>query len=399
MFKVRYIGLDVHKDTIVIAIADEGRNMASVWKTIQYDEVRLLKSLKLLQRSDKTLKVCYEAGPTGYGIHRRLTEAGIDCQVVAPSLIPTRAGNRVKTDHRDARQLAQFHRSGDLTPIYVPDESVEALRDLERAREDAKRSETVTRHQLSKFLLRHSRRYTGGNHWTCRHLAWVRSQKFSHEAQKRVLCDYIKAMEDASERVKQLDKDIDALVWTTAVAPLVRALMALRGVSLITATTIAAEIGDMKRFSTASKFMAYLGLVPSEHSSGKTQRRGGITRTGNSRVRRLMVESAWHYRHLPNMSRELRRRNEPVAKGVQQIAWRAQNRLNRRLLHLTCRKDHRTAVTAVARELAGFVWAIAQEEQLLASSPPTGRPGRRFQNKGKGKTPTERATGSKKKKK
>jgi hypothetical protein len=192
-------------------------------------------------------------------------------------------------------------------------------------------------------------------------------------------------MEDASERVKQLDKDIDALVWTTAVAPLVRALMALRGVSLITATTIAAEIGDMKRFSTASKFMAYLGLVPSEHSSGKTQRRGGITRTGNSRVRRLMVESAWHYRHLPNMSRELRRRNEPVAKGVRQIAWRAQNRLNRRLLHLTCRKDHRTAVTAVARELAGFIWAIAQEEQLLASPPPTGGPRRRFQNKGRGR--------------
>lgn len=368
MTKVRYIGLDVHKDTIVIAIADEGRSAALVWKTIPYDEVRLLKALQLLRKSGSMLKVCYEAGPTGYGIHRRLTEAGVDCQVVAPSLIPTQVGNRVKTDRRDAKRLAQFHRSGDLTPIYVPDEAVEALRDLERAREDAKRSETTARHQLSKFLLRHSRRFTDGRNWTCRHLAWVRGQQFAHESQKRVLCDYIKAMEDAGERVKQLEQDIDELVWTTAVAPLVKALMALRGVSLITATTVAAEIGDMKRFATAGQFMAFLGLVPSEHSSGATQRRGGITRTGNSRVRRLLVEAEWNYRFLPNMSPAIRRRNEPVAEGVRLIAWRAQHRLHRRLVRLKARgKEHKKAVTAVARELAGFIWAIGQEKQLLAA--------------------------------
>lgn len=365
---VRYVGLDVHKDTIVIAIAEEGRQGASVWETIPYDEVRLVKALRLLTGQGQTLKVCYEAGPTGYGIHRLLSEAGIDCAVVAPSLIPKQAGNRVKTDRRDAQKLAQFHRAGELTPVYVPDEEVEALRDLERAREAAKRAETAARHQLSKFLLRHSRRFGGGGAWTRRHLDWVRGQKFAHEAQQRVLGDYLKAVEDAAERIKNLEADIERLVWTTAVAPLVKALMALRGVSLVTATTIAAEMGDLKRFPTASSLMAYLGLVPSEHSSGATQRRGSITRTGNSRVRRLLVEAAHHYRHLPNLSRELRGRNEGVADGVRHIAWQAQGRLHRRLGRLKARgKSHQKAVTAVARELAGFVWAIGQQEQLVTA--------------------------------
>lgn len=365
---VRYVGLDVHKDTIVIAIAEEGRQAASVWKTIPYDELRLVKALRLLQKQGAELKVCYEAGPTGYGIQRRLTAEGIDCQVVAPSLIPVQAGNRVKTDQRDAKHLAQFHRAGELTPIYVPDEAVEALRDLERAREDAKRAQTVARHQLSKFLLRHGRRYSASGNWTVRHFQWVRSQKFDHAAQNRVLLDYVKTVEDATQRIQQLEAGIEELVWTTSLAPLVKALMALRGVSVITASTVAAEIGDFQRFPTAHQFMAYLGLIPSEYSSGTTRRQGSITRTGNRRVRRLLVEAATHYRHLPNMSRELRRRNEGVADGVRQIAWRAQNRLHQRLGRLRMRgKCSQKAVVAVARELAGFIWAIGQEEQLLAA--------------------------------
>lgn len=368
---VRYVGLDVHKDTIVIAVADEGRQEALVWRTIPYDEMGLVKALRLLAKKGQVLKVCYEAGPTGYGIHRRLTEAGLECVVVAPSLIPQRGGNRIKTDRRDAQKLAQFHRAGELTPVYVPDEVVEALRDLERAREDAKRAQTAARHQLSKFLLRHGRRFTGGSAWTCRHLDWVRSQKFTHEAQRRVLLDYLQAVDNATERIKALEQDIDQLVWTTALAPLVKALMALRGVSLVTAATIAAEIGDFKRFPTASCFMAYLGLVPSEHSSGTSQRRGGITRTGNKRVRQLLVEAAHHYRHLPYLSRTLRCRQAGVAEGVKKIAWQAQHRLHRRLGRLVGRgKSYPKAITAVARELAGFVWAIGQQEQWITAENP-----------------------------
>jgi transposase len=283
-------------------------------------------------------------------------------------LIPVQAGNRVKTDQRDAKRLAQFHRAGELTPIYVPDEAVEALRDLERSREDAKRAETVARHQLSKFLLRHGRRYSASGNWTVRHLQWIRSQKFAHPAQNHVLLDYVKSVEDATERVKQLESAIDELVWTTSIAPLVKALMALRGVSLVTATTVAAEIGDFQRFPTANQFMAYLGLIPSEHSSGATRRQGSITRTGNRRVRRLLVEAATHYRHLPNMSPALRRRNEGVSDGVRRIAWRAQHRLHQRLGRLKRRgKSPQKAVVAVARELAGFIWAIGQEQLLVAA--------------------------------
>ena len=315
-----------------------------------------------------TLRVCYEAGPTGYGIHRRLSEAGIDCEVVAPSLIPVQSGNRVKTDRRDAKRLAQLHRAGELTPIYVPDEAAEALRDLERAREDAKRAQTVARHQLSKFLLRHGRRYTESGNWTLRHLAWIARQQFDQPAQQRVLGDYRNTLQLATERLAQLERDIDELVWTTALAPLVKALMAMRGVALVTATTVAAEVGDFRRFPTAGSFMAYLGLVPSEHSSGATQRRGSLTRTGNRRVRRLLVEAAHHYRYRPNMSRELARRNEGIAENVRLIAWRAQHRLHRRLRQLTARgKSHPKAIAAVARELAGFMWAIGQEQELVAA--------------------------------
>ena len=285
--------------------------------------------------------------------------------VVAPSLVPGKPGDRVKTDRRDARKLAHFLRSGDLTEVYVPDEAVEAIRDLERTRDDAKCAERVARHQLSKFLLRHDRRWQGTT-WTLKHRDWIRAQRFSYPAQQRVLDDYLKTVEDLAERVERLTAHMAELVQETTLAPLVKALQAFRGISVVSAVTIAAETGDLRRFATAGQFMSYVGLVPSEDSTGKRRRQGAITRCGNGHLRKILVEAAWHYRHLPSMSKELRRRNQGIAVGVQRIAWETQKRLNKRLYHLIhAGKSVQKAITALARELAGFVWAVGQQETLL----------------------------------
>jgi transposase len=326
----------------------------------------LLKQLRKLEKSGE-LRCCYEAGPTGFGLHRELLKASIDCVVVAPSMVPQQAGDRIKTDPRDAIKLARFLRSGDLTPIHVPDEQTEAMRDLERAREDAKRAERTARHQLSKFLLRHGLRYVGKG-WSQRHLDWIRKQHFEIEAQRRVLENYLHAVEQNGERVAVLTRDIAELVETWSLKPLVEALQALRGVQLVSAVTIAAELGEMRRFASAPQLMAYLGLVPSEHSSGGTKKRGGITRTGNQHVRKTLVESAWSYRFKPSMSYEIRRRNEGVSAEVRDIAWKAQQRLHRRYQRLLKRgKSKQQTVTALARELAGFIWAIGQQPVLKAA--------------------------------
>jgi transposase len=364
---VVYVGMDVHKESIVIAVAREGREAAEKWQTIPYDVVRLRKALKMLAQDGAVVRVCYEAGPTGFGLCRRLREVGIECLVVAPSLVPGKPGDRVKTDRRDACKLAHFLRSGDLTEVHVPDAAVEAIRDLERARDDAKCAERVARHQLSKFLLRQDRHWSG-TAWTRRHLDWIRGQRFSYPAQQRVLADYLKAVEDLAERVAGLTAALETLVEDTVLAPLVKALQAFRGVSLVSAVTIAAEAGDLRRFGTAAQFMSYVGLVPSENSTGEQRRQGRITRCGNAYLRRILVEAAWHYRHLPGMSRELRRRNQGVAEGVQRIAWKAQKRLNERLYHLLKKgKSAQKAVTALARELAGFIWAVGQEKSWVAA--------------------------------
>jgi transposase len=268
---VVYVGLDVHKDSIVMAVAREGREAAENWKTIPNDGVRLRKALKMLLHDGEVLKVCYEAGPTGFGLCRSLRETGIDCLVVAPSLVPSKAGDRIKTDRRDARKLAHFLRSGDLTAVYVPDEAVEAIRDLERARDDAKCAERVARHQLSKFLLRHDRRWERTT-WTQKHRDWIRVQQFEQPAQQRVLEDYLKAVEDLAERVARLTKQVEELVEATVLAPLVKALQAFRGISLVSAVVIAAETGNLRRFATATQFMSYVGLVPAEDSSGQRRR-------------------------------------------------------------------------------------------------------------------------------
>lgn len=367
MSRVRFVGLDVHKDSITIAVADQDGSAPQVVATVPHETRALLKQLKKLGASGQ-LRCCYEAGPTGFGLCRALNAAGIECIVVAPSLIPKQAGDRVKTDSRDAVKLARFLRSGDLTSVHVPDEHTEAMRDLERAREDAKRAERSARNVLSKFLLRHGCRYTGKSRtWSVSYLDWIRTLHFQFEAQQRVLVSYLHAVEQATERVAQLTADIAEMVETWSLKPLVKALQALRGVQLVSAVTIAAELGgEMKRFATAPQLMAYLGLVPSEHSSGGTKKRGAITRTGNQHVRKILVESAWSYRHRASMSYEIRRRNEGVSTAVREIAWKAQQRLHRRYQRLLGRgKNKQQTVTALARELAGFIWAIGRQPVLL----------------------------------
>jgi transposase len=367
MNKIRFVGLDVHKDSIVIAVADPDGSPPQVVATVPHELRAVLKQLKKLGATAR-LRCCYEAGPTGFGLCRALTNAGIECIVVAPSLIPKQAGDRVKTDPRDAVKLARFLRSGDLTAVHVPDEQTEAMRDLERAREVAKRAERTARHVLSKFLLRHGFR-SPGKSWSQSHLDWVRTLHFESEAQQRVLTDYLHAVEQATERVARLTRDIAEMVETWSLKPLVKALQALRGVQLVTAVTIAAELGEMSRFATAPQLMAYIGLVPSEHSSGGTKKRGAITRTGNQHVRKALVESAWSYRHRASMSYEIRRRNEGISAEVREIAWKAQQRLHRRYQRLVGRgKSKQQTITAVARELAGFVWAIGRQPVLLQAA-------------------------------
>lgn len=367
MKTVRCVGLDVHKDSIAIAVAEPEGGEPSLVGTIPKDTRLLLQRLKKMG-GVKKVRCCYEAGPTGYGLHRDLAAAGFQCEVVAPSLVPRQVGSRVKTDRRDAVKLARFLRSGDLTAVAVPDHATEAMRGLERAREDAKNVERSARHQLSKFLLRHGRIYQGRMAWNRTHLRWIRQQAFKHEAQQRVLTDYLHTVEQAAERVDQLTRDIAELVESWNLAPLVKSLQALRGVQLVTAVVIAAELGDLSRFKSAPQMMAYLGLVPSEHSSGDSKQRGRITRTSNGHVRRVLVEAAWAYRFRASMTTAIRERNHGVPRPVREIAWKAQERLHRRYARMSGRgMCKQKTVTAIARELTGFVWAIGQVQQQVAA--------------------------------
>jgi|GraSoiStandDraft_4_1057263.scaffolds.fasta_scaffold48627_1 transposase len=370
---VRYVGLDVHKDTIVMAVAEAGTQPAEIFATLANDPAAVLSRLRKLGPLP-AMVVCYEAGPTGYELYRFLNAAGVQCHVVAPSMVPTQNGNRVKTDRRDARRLAHFLRSGDLTAIWVPDEHTEALRDLTRSRDDAKQAERTARHQLSKFLLRKGRRFDGKSHWTLAHWAWIKQQTFAHEAANRVLTDYIRTAERATQRVQGLMLDISQLVESWALAPLVKNLQAFRGVQLVTAAGLAAEVGDFHRFATAGQFMGFVGLVPSEHTSGPKRRQGGITKSGNRHLRRLLIEAGWHYYRTPlRVSAELHARRVGIPQAVIDIADKALKRLGTKSYWMKQgTKPPNKIVTALARELAGFVWAAAR----LSTTPP----GIRFQN-------------------
>ena len=307
---------------------------------------------------------CYEAGPTGYGLHRLITGLGHDCTVVAPSLIPRKPGDRVKTNRRDAVALARLLRAGELTPVWVPDEGHEAIRDLARARAAAVEALRVHKQQVAAFLLKHGRHFPRKTPWGARYLRWLQEQKFAHPAHQIVLQEAVEAVRLARGRVLRLEGLIEELLPTWSLAPVVNALQALRGVSLVVAVTFVAEIGDLRRFESPRRLMAYLGLVPSERSTGDAVRRGGITKAGNGRVRHLLVESAWTYRHPPRVGAKKLAQLERVPPKVREIAWKAQSRLTARYRALAARGKRLTVVcTAIARELAGFMWSIARESQ------------------------------------
>jgi transposase len=361
MSKVRWIGLDVHAETIAVAIAEaDGEVRALGVIPNQLDSLRrLVKKLGPVEH----LRACYEAGPTGYVVYWQLTGLGVACEVVAPTLVPVKAGDRVKTDRRDAVKLARCYRAGDLTAVWVPDAAHEALRDLVRAREAAKKDQLRARHRLGKFLLRQGRRPpTGVRPWTARYLTWVRQDvHFTPPAQDATLLDYLHEVEHLAERIDRLDRAIHeaAQAAPPSMRAVIDALQALRGVAEISAVTIVVEVGPLTRFATARQLMGYSGAVPREDSSGARTRRGAITKTGNAHLRRIIVEAAWAYRCRPAVGPGLRKRQEGVSAEVKAIAWKAQHRLSARYRMLTARgKCKQQVVTAIARELLGFIWAI-----------------------------------------
>ena len=360
MKSTRFVGLDVHAATIAAAVA-EANGEVRVLGVIPNQPEAVRRLVKRLGPADQ-LRACYEAGPCGYTLYWQLAELGVACQVVAPTLVPVKAGDRVKTDRRDAARLARSLRSGDLTPVWVPDAAHEALRDLVRAREAAKKDQLRARHRLQKFLLRHGHRPPAGTKaWTERYRRWLAGLRFELPAQEATRLDYLTEVDHARDRIARLERALDEAIETVP-APMravIEALQALRGIAKVAAVTVVAEVGQLSRFARARQLMGYSGAVPSEHSSGPRIRHGGITKTGNAHLRRIVVEAAWTYRHRPAVGAALRQRQARQSEAVKAIAWKAQHRLHSRYRHLLGRgKSKQQVVTAIARELLGFIWAI-----------------------------------------
>jgi transposase len=361
-----FVGMDVHKNSIEIAIAEQGR-MGEVRSYGKIDGTlsALDKVVRKLVSKGRCLHFVYEAGPCGYEIYRHLTSKGLDCTVAAPSKIPKKSGDRIKNDHRDAINLARLHRAGELTAIHVPQAEDEAMRDLVRARGDAIGDEKKAKQRLSAFLLRSGHRYSGKASWSQAHMRWLSDIKMPHRSQQIVLQEYIDTLTVCRLRGQRLTDQIRQLLPEWRMHPVVKAFQSLRGVSLIVAVTTAAEIGDLSRFESPRQLMAYLGLVPSEHSSGEETRRGPITKAGNGHARRVLVEAAWAYRFPARVSRVLLKRQEGLPQEICDISWKAQIRLCSRYRRLWAKgKVKQVIVTAIARELCAFMWAIAQKIEI-----------------------------------
>lgn len=357
-----FIGFDTAKKKHAVAIADVGREGEIRYLgEIDSSPLTIERMIRKLAGRYEKLHFCYEAGPTGYGLYRQVRGLGHHCTIVAPSLIPKKSGERVKTNRRDAVSLARLFRAGELTSVWVPDTVHEAVRDLVRARETASQDLRRKRQQLLSFLLRHGRIFSGRQHWSRAHLRWLAQQKFDHPAQQIVFQDAVDAIDDAAARLRRLDAQVAAIVPSWSMAPVVEAYQAMRGVSFVVAVTFVAEIGDLRRFDNPRQLMAFLGLVPSERSTGERVRRAGLTLAGNKRARRVLIEGAWSYRYPARVSQTLQARLEGLPKAVREIAWKAQIRLCARYRRLNAAgKKLPVVIAAIAREMAAFLWAIAR---------------------------------------
>lgn len=368
-----FIGLDTHKESTEVAYVDDGRGSScSHYGKIPTTKPALIKLARqfVSKHPDATLHFVYEAGPCGYWVYRLLTSLGHCCYVVAPSLIAKKPGDRVKTDKRDAIMLAERLKQCDLTPIYVPEPEDEALRDLSRARESAMHDLNDARYQFKAFLLRNNVRYEGPANWSLKHLRWLTELVLPHPCQQIVLQEHLQIIMERQGRLERLDNELIHQVKNWRYYPVVKAIQALRGVRLRVAVGVIAELGDLTRFDHPRKLMAYLGLVPSEHSSGDRRRQGSITKCGNGRARRLLVEGAHSYRYPANVSTELQKRQEGIPKEIVDLAWQSQLRLCRRYARLMHRGKHRSiVVTAIAREMIAYIWAISRETVLTPINP------------------------------
>ena len=364
-----YIGLDAHKNSIVVATALSGGSEPQSygkWGGSNLAAERgLLKVRKKFGVEKGEISIVYEAGPSGFVLARRLLQLGYHCIIVGPSEVPTKAGDRVKTDKRDARRLARLHRAGELSAIHIPEARDEAVRDLCRARTDASQALARAKQQLGMFMLRNGYRYDGKTNWTQSHMNYLRRTRMPHLAQQLVLEEYILAIDAGIERVARVEQHMKDILPTWEREPYVLALMSFRGFQEVAAMTEISELGDLSRFKNSRQLMGYLGMVPEENSSGERRRQGGITKTGNSHARWMLTECASHYNHAPRVSPQLSARQAGQSREVRCIAWRAQNRLNYRFRRLAARGLHRNkVVVAIARELCGFIWEVHQQVQV-----------------------------------
>lgn len=356
---VHYIGLDVHKETIAVSIAPQNCTEVRRYGIIGGTLDAVDKLVKKLAQANTELRFAYEAGPCGFVLCRHLRHKGLHCEVIAPSLIPKKASDRVKTDRRDADQLARLYRAGELTAVHVPDQEDEAIRDLVRARTSAMTDQRQARNRLKGFLLRLGFRYTGKSSWNDAHKRYLSGLVMPQGPQQIAFQEYIHAIDEATDRLERLAQAVEDALPGWKWEPVVCALMSLRGVQVLTAMTLVAEVGDLSRFDDPRSLMHFFGLTPSEHSSSDKRVQGGITRCGNAHCRRVLTEAAWHYRLQPKVSAAIQKRQEGQSKQVRLIAWKAQERLHKRFKQLSAKKKSVVAASAVARELVGFVWAIA----------------------------------------